>query len=51
MRFNWIDGYTLRVSVNENEVTVSANREARICLPDSTDITVAAGTHTFTAAR
>ncbi|MBR7040595.1 MAG: hypothetical protein IKI24_02005 [Clostridia bacterium] len=32
MRFNWIDGYTLRVSVNENEVTVSANREGLLSL-------------------
>jgi alpha-L-rhamnosidase len=32
-------------------VTVPANCEARICLPDGTDTTVAAGTHTFTVAR
>ena len=32
-------------------VAVPANCEARVCLPDGTDTTVAAGTHTFTTAR
>ena len=31
-------------------VTVPANCEARVCLPDGTDTTVCAGTHTFTTA-
>ena len=32
MKFNWIDGYTLRVSVNGSEVTISANREGLLSL-------------------
>ena len=32
MKFNWIDGYTLRVSVSSSEVTISANREGLLSL-------------------
>ena len=32
MKFNWIDGYTLRVSVSGSEVTISANREGLLSL-------------------
>ena len=32
MKFNWIDGYTLRVSVSGSEVTSSANREGLLSL-------------------
>ena len=32
MKFNWIDGYTLRVSVSGSEVTISTNREGLLSL-------------------
>lgn len=32
MNFNWIDGYTLRVSVSGGGVTISANREGLLSL-------------------
>ena len=32
MKFNWIDGYTLRVSVSGREMTISANREGLLSL-------------------